>query len=97
MVTTKKEDKKENSKQVENRPTSTSRVASQKATNEVTIETPTIAQPYEYKQPLILDPSYEKMVKAVKPIKNNDWATYWMLMANDKIHEEMVNEQYRRK
>jgi hypothetical protein len=89
VTSNKKEDKKENSKQVENRSTAN------KSNDNLAAGAPTIAQPYEYKSPIILDPLFAKMVKT-KPIKNNDWLTYRMLIQNDKLHEEMVDGQYRK-
>lgn len=55
-----------------------------------------IPQPaYEYKAPIILDLAYRQMVK--KPIKDNNRAMYSLIMNSQHKHEEMVDEQYRRK
>ena len=55
-----------------------------------------ITQPvYEYKSPIILDMAYQKMIK--KPIKDNNRAMYHLIMNSQYKHEEMVNEQYRKR
>ena len=60
------------------------------------IPTQTIPQPvYEYKAPIILDLAYQRMVK--KPITDNNKAMYNLLMNSQIKHEEMINEQYRKR
>lgn len=74
--------------------TETKQVASVKRDeikNEVQITQPI----YEYKAPIILDMAYQKMVK--KPIKDNNRAMYHLIMNSQYKHEEMVNEQYRKR
>lgn len=64
--------------------------------NEGTSTGGTITQPvYEYKSPIILDLAYQKLVK--KPIQDNNKAMYNLLMNSQLKHEEMVNEQYRKR
>ena len=66
------------------------------AKNEGTTTGGTIPQPvYEYKAPIILDLAYQKLVK--KPIQDNNKAMYHLLMNSQLKHEEMVNEQYRKR
>lgn len=68
----------------------------QVATAQGEIPTQTIPQPvHEYKAPIILDLAYQQMVK--KPIKDNNKAMYHLVMSSQIKHEEMINEQYRRK
>lgn len=68
----------------------------QVATAQGEIPTQTIPQPvHEYKAPIILDLAYQQMVK--KPIKDNNRAMYHLVMSSQIKHEEMINEQYRRK
>ena len=60
------------------------------------IPTQTIPQPvHEYKAPIILDLAYQQMVK--KPITDNNRAMYHLIMNSQIKHEEMIDEQYRRK
>jgi len=60
------------------------------------IPSQTIPQPvHEYKAPIILDLAYQQMVK--KPIKDNNKAMYHLIMSSQIKHEEMIDEQYRRK
>jgi len=60
------------------------------------IPTQTIPQPvHEYKAPIILDLAYQQMVK--KPITDNNKAMYHLLMNSQIKHEEMINEQYRKR
>jgi hypothetical protein len=60
------------------------------------IPTQTIPQPiHEYKAPIILDLAYQRMVK--KPITDNNKAMYQLLMNSQIKHEEMINEQYRKR
>ena len=60
------------------------------------IPTQTIPQPvHEYKAPIILDLAYQQLVK--KPIKDNNKAMYHLIMSSQIKHEEMIDEQYRRK
>ena len=60
------------------------------------IPTQTIPQPvHEYKAPIILDLAYQRMVK--KPIPDNNKAMYNLLMNSQIKHEEMINEQYRKR
>ncbi len=81
-----KADKKQETKQAP-KPTATAKGE---------IPTQVIPQPvYEYKAPIILDLAYQRMVK--KPIKDNNKAMYNLIMNSQIKHEEMVDEQYRRK
>ena len=60
------------------------------------IPTQTIPQPvHEYKAPIILDLAYQRLVK--KPIPDNNKAMYHLLMNSQIKHEEMINEQYRKR
>lgn len=60
------------------------------------IPTQTIPQPvHDYKAPIILDLAYQQMVK--KHIKDNSKAMYHLIMSSQIKHEEMIDEQYRRK
>jgi hypothetical protein len=66
------------------------------ATAKGEIPTQTIPQPvHEYKAPVILDLAYQQLVK--KPIKDNNRAMYHLIMNSQIKHEEMIDEQYRRK
>ena len=68
----------------------------QTATAKNEIPTQTIPQPvHEYKAPIILDLAYQRMVK--KPIPDNNKAMYHLLMNSQIKHEEMINEQYRKR
>ena len=68
----------------------------QTATAKGEIPPQTIPQPvHEYKAPIILDLAYQKMVK--KPITDNNKAMYHLLMNSQTKHEEMINEQYRKR
>jgi hypothetical protein len=64
--------------------------------NEVTASAPVIAD-IGMQQPnvLIIDMMYKKLIK--KPIQDNNRAYYALIMGSQKTHEEMVDEQYRRK
>ena len=71
-------------------------VSRQTATAKGEIPTQTIPQPvHEYKAPIILDLAYQRLVK--KPIPDNNKAMYHLLMNSQIKHEEMINEQYRKR
>jgi hypothetical protein len=68
----------------------------QTATAKGEIPTQNIPQPvHEYKAPIILDLAYQRMVK--KPIPDNNRAMYHLIMNSQRTHEEMVDEQYRKR
>ena len=64
--------------------------------NEVSVSTPVIPT-VQYAPPpvLIVDMLFKQMVK--KPIQDNNRSYYALIMGSQKTHEEMVDEQYRRK
>ena len=87
-----KKDEPKSEKKVESRQMATTK---RDATNNEN-QSQSIPQPtYEYKAPIILDLAYRQMVK--KPIKDNNRAMYSLIMNSQHKHEEMVDEQYRRK
>lgn len=60
------------------------------------IEVPTMATPViKVEQVQIVDLLSRKMIS--KPIKNSDREFYLMMVGTHQLHEDMVNEQYRRK
>ena len=64
--------------------------------NEVTSAAPAITDiPMQQPNVLIIDMMYKKLIK--KPIQDNNRAYYALIMGSQKTHEEMVDEQYRRK
>ncbi len=64
--------------------------------NEVTQTAPTITEVYQPPPPmLIIDMLYLKMVK--KPIQDNGKAYYFLTKNSQIKHEEMVDEQYRKR
>ena len=64
--------------------------------NEVTATAPAITDiPMQQPNVLIIDMMYKKLIK--KPIQDNNRAYYALIMGSQKTHEEMVDEQYRRK
>ena len=64
--------------------------------NEVTATAPAITDiPIQQPNVLIIDMMYKKLIK--KPIQDNNRAYYALIMGSQKTHEEMVDEQYRRK
>ena len=66
------------------------------AKNEVTNTAPVITDIPQPVQPvLIVDMLFKQMVK--KPIQDNNRSYYALIMGSQKTHEEMVDEQYRRK
>ena len=64
--------------------------------NEVSVSTPVIPT-VQYAPPpvLIVDMLFKQMVK--KPIQDNNRSYYALIMGNQKKHEEMVDEQYRKR
>ena len=64
--------------------------------NEVSVSTPVIPT-VQYAPPpvLIVDMLFKQMVK--KPIQDNNRSYYALIMGSQKTHEEMVNEQYRKR
>jgi hypothetical protein len=87
--TEQKAEKKQDAK-----PTATVKKPSQK--NEVTASAPVIVDIPQPVQPvLIVDLMYKQLVK--KPIQDNNRAFYALIIGSQKTHEEMVDEQYRRK
>jgi hypothetical protein len=87
-----------NSPQAEPKPEKkqeTKQVPKQTATAKGEIPTQAIPQPvHEYKAPIILDLTYQRMVK--KPIQDNGRAMYNLIMNSQIKHEEMVDGQYRK-
>jgi hypothetical protein len=82
-------------KKTETKPTTTS-TRKAEVKNEIVGTAPQITQPvHEYKAPIILDLAYQKMVK--KPITDNNRAMYNLIMNSQIKHEEMVDEQYRKR
>ena len=79
--------------------TETKQVASVKRAevkNEITNTAPTITEVYQPPPPvLIVDMLFKQMVK--KPIQDNNRSYYALIMGSQKTHEEMVNEQYRKR
>jgi hypothetical protein len=79
--------------------TETKQVATAKraeAKNEVTQTAPVIVDIPQPIQPvLIVDLMYKKLVK--KPIQDNNRAYYALIIGSQKSHEEMVDEQYRKR
>ena len=79
--------------------TETKQVVSAKkpeAKTEVTQTAPVITDIPQPVQPvLIVDMLFKQMVK--KPIQDNNRSYYALIMGSQKTHEEMVDEQYRRK
>jgi hypothetical protein len=79
--------------------TETKQVASVKRAevkNEITNTAPTITEVYQPPPPvLIVDMLFKQMVK--KPIQDNNRSYYALIMGNQKKHEEMVDEQYRKR
>jgi hypothetical protein len=79
--------------------TETKQVVSAKkpeAKTEVTQTAPVMVDIPQPVQPvLIVDMLFKQMVK--KPIQDNNRSYYALIMGSQKSHEEMVNEQYRRK
>jgi hypothetical protein len=71
-------------------------VKSNEAKNEVSVSTPVIPT-VQYAPPpvLIVDLLFKQMVK--KPIQDNNRSYYALIMGSQKTHEEMVNEQYRKR
>lgn len=71
-------------------------VKSNEAKNEVSVSTPVIPT-VQYTPPpvLIVDMLFKQMVK--KPIQDNNRSYYALIMGSQKTHEEMVNEQYRKR
>lgn len=64
--------------------------------NEVTSSAPVITEVYQAPPPvLIVDMLFKQMVK--KPIQDNNRSYYALIMGSQKTHEEMVNEQYRKR
>ena len=64
--------------------------------NEVTNTAPTITEVYQAPPPiLIVDMLFKQMVK--KPIQDNNRSYYALIMGSQKTHEEMINEQYRKR
>ena len=64
--------------------------------NEVTSAAPAITDiPMQQPNVLIIDMMYKKLIK--KPIQDNNRAYYALIMGSQRTHEEMVDEQYRRK
>jgi hypothetical protein len=64
--------------------------------NAVSVSTPVIPT-VQYAPPpvLIVDLLFKQMVK--KPIQDNNRSYYALIMGSQKTHEEMVNEQYRKR
>lgn len=64
--------------------------------NEVSVSTPVIPT-VQYAPPpvLIVDMLFKQMVK--KPIQDNNRSYYALIMGSQRKHEEMVNEQYRKR
>jgi hypothetical protein len=64
--------------------------------NAVSVSTPVIPT-VQYAPPpvLIVDMLFKQMVK--KPIQDNNRSYYALIMGSQKTHEEMVNEQYRKR
>ena len=71
-------------------------VKSNEAKNEVSVSTPVIPT-VQYAPPpiLIVDLLFKQLVK--KPIQDNNRSYYALIMGSQKTHEEMVNEQYRKR
>lgn len=71
-------------------------VKSNENKNEVSVSTPVIPT-VQYAPPpvLIVDMLFKQMVK--KPIQDNNRSYYALIMGSQKTHEEMVNEQYRKR
>ena len=79
--------------------TETKQVATTKrneAKNEVTQKAPVIVDVPMQAQPImIVDMLFKNMVK--KPIQDNNRSFYALIMGSQKSHEEMVDEQYRKR
>lgn len=71
-------------------------VKSNEAKNEVSVSTPVIPT-VQYAPPpiLIVDLLFKQMIK--KPIQDNNRSYYALIMGSQKTHEEMVNEQFRKR
>lgn len=84
-----KTEKKQEPKQV-------ATVKSNESKNEVSVSTPVIPT-VQYAPPpvLIVDMLFKQMVK--KPIQDNNRSYYALIMGSQQKHEEMVNEQYRKR
>lgn len=66
------------------------------AKNEVTQTAPMMVDAPAQQQPLmIIDMLFKNMVK--KPIQDNNRSYYALIMGSQKTHEEMVDEQYRKR
>jgi hypothetical protein len=81
-------------KKSESKPQAQPRKAESK--NEGTSKAPTIVD-VQIKQPsvLIIDLMYTQLIK--KPIQDNNRSYYALIMGSQKTHEEMVDEQYRKR
>ena len=71
-------------------------VKSNESKNEVSVSSPVIPT-VQYAPPpvLIVDMLFKQMVK--KPIQDNNRSYYALIMGSQQKHEEMVNEQYRKR
>ena len=54
-----------------------------------------VVDTFKYEQPLVLDPNYRKMVS--KPIRDNGRGLYYLTITSDKLHRELIDEQYRKR
>lgn len=58
-------------------------------------DSPKVVDTFKYEQPLVLDPNYRKMVS--KPIRDNGRGLYYLTITSDKLHRELIDEQYRKR
>ena len=58
-------------------------------------DTPKVVDTFKYEQPIVLDPNYRKMVS--KPIRDNGRGLYYITITSDKLHRELIDEQYRKR
>jgi hypothetical protein len=58
-------------------------------------DTPKVVDTFKYEQPIVLDPNYRKMVS--KPIRDNGRGLYYLTITSDKLHRELIDEQYRKR
>jgi len=84
----KKEDKKETKQEVR-------QVKKQEPKSEITASAPQIVDIPKMQTPIMLDNSFGKLFANAKPIRENPRLGR-MLNDNDRLHREMINEQWRR-
>ena len=58
-------------------------------------DSPKVVDTFKYEQPIVLDPNYRKMVS--KPIRDNGRGLYYLTITSDKLHRELIDEQYRKR